>query len=75
TDVQPFLRLNEDYPGQVGIYRAKGPKRNRFGVFLPPYPQIDWRWDEAIYLSTGDDFREAIHEAVARLNRTDDDEA
>jgi hypothetical protein len=73
TNVQPFLRLNEDYPGQVGIYRPKAAQQNTFGVFFEPYPQIEWRWDEGVYVSHDEGFRDAIHEAVVKLKRTPDE--
>ncbi len=56
-----------DYPGQVGVYRQARPGYNVFS--LPPVPDVDWYWQEAVYPSVGDDFHEAIREAATQLRR------
>jgi hypothetical protein len=62
--VELLLKMNEDYPGQIGIYRRATPDHNTMGLLFEPFPDIQWYWGENIYTSQRDDYRDAIRQAV-----------
>lgn len=68
-DALPVLKLNEDYPGQVGIYKQAEPHHNVLGVFFEPYPEIHWYWGDAVYASREENFREAVYNAALHLRQ------
>ena len=64
--IELLLKMNEDYPGQIGIYRAAKHDHNTMGLLFEPFPDIQWYWGENIYTSQRDDYREAIRKAAIR---------
>jgi hypothetical protein len=72
-DVQELMRINEDYPGQIGLYREVAPDQNVLGVLYEPYPEVQWYSQHALYSDIAMsceheyDFRSAIHQAALEL--------
>ena len=65
--------INEDYPGQIGLYREVAPDQNVLGVLYEPYPEVQWYSQHALYSDIAMsceheyDFRSAIHQAAMEL--------
>jgi hypothetical protein len=72
-DVEELMRINEDYPGQIGLYREIAPDHNVLGVLFEPFPEVQWYWQHALYndiamSSEHDyDFRSAIRQVAMGL--------
>jgi hypothetical protein len=56
----------QEQAGQVGIYRQVEPDHNTFS--LPNTPDIDWYWQDAVYTSVDDNFRDALRETATTLH-------
>ncbi len=66
-NVRPILKMNEDYPGQVGIYRHVTPGHRVFGLLYEPFPEIHWYMHDTLYTSVDDNFRDTLHSTAAKL--------
>jgi orotidine-5'-phosphate decarboxylase len=55
----------QDQTEQVGTYRSVEPGHNLLSLLHTSV--MHWYWQDAIYTSVGDDFRDALHEAARSL--------
>ncbi len=63
------LRLNVEYPGQVGTLKSVAAGHNVLGLSFDPYQEIDWHWGPRLMPSRGDDYCEALRQAATSLRR------
>jgi hypothetical protein len=59
--------LAVEFAGQIGGYLAVGTHHNTMWLADPDLPVLQWHWDHELYPSRGDDFEDALREAVLKL--------
>lgn len=67
--VAALQALTARCPGQVGTYRQLAPGQAVLNLLVEPVVEMRWYSVEALCTAQGDDFREALHQAAARLRQ------